>query len=528
MLLCCVHCTVVTKSLCNRHYQVLSPQDMSSFWKSIGRGGPAGKTEYPCHVCLCQSCNIRSYKTYLDRCKNCTAVGVSRCYCCQPLDKAQLEWYEHQLHQYTDATCQQGLDHIKKIRKESKVLSDPNQVDKTSDPLHLDYDPPTIDDACRHKTFITGEVRIRLTDDAMKGFLIENPYLKDRVKELKKMVEFEEEILKIWDTLNLQDRIRERGEPLLVDNAMPCVLHAEMRINEKLFYTFLEHALHRYQPGGKTAEGKTSADLKRECQHRLEETMNGVIMGNELLAQQGQWSVPYNDGEVSHKSLSGDVSRKFVEGMKTLVTIAFAPDLDQPEEFVGTPTRGSNERLMKDWHKVIDLYLPMMELAKQHEDLSEAEILRFHKLSATFFAAYCDLPGGNNTVTNYLHMFGAGHMTYYLRRYKNLYKYSQQGWEALNQKIKHYYFNNTDMGGCIGGKHGEGQTGRHTLPLMKMFQRCVMWRTGLGEAFFYEGTTGPGFDLIEEEGQELEELIQQLREDGVNVPEEETMEFGEV
>ena len=119
-------------------------------------------------------------------------------------------------------------------------------------------------------------------------------------------------------------------------------------------------------------------------------------------------------------------------------------------------------------------------------------------------------------------------MTYYLRRYKNLYKYSQQGWEALNQKIKHYYFNNTDMGGCIGGKHGEGQTGRHTLPLMKMFQRCVMWRTGLGEAFFYEGMTGPGFDLIEEEGQELEELIQQLREDGVNVPEEETMEFGEV
>ena len=55
-----------------------------------------------------------------------------------------------------------------------------------------------------------------------------------------------------------------------------------------------------------------------------------------------------------------------------------------------------------------------------------------------------------------------------------------------------------------------------------------MWRTGLGEAFFYEGMTGPGFDLIQEEGQELEELIQQLREDGVNVPEEETMEFGEV
>jgi hypothetical protein len=42
-------------------------------------------------------------------------------------------------------------------------------------------------------------------------------------------------------------------------------------------------------------------------------------------------------------------------------------------------------------------------------------------------------------------------LQYYLIRYRNLYRFSQQGWEALNQKIKRYWHSNTNKGGNVGG-----------------------------------------------------------------------------
>ena len=39
---------------------------------------------------------------------------------------------------------------------------------------------------------------------------------------------------------------------------------------------------------------------------------------------------------------------------------------------------------------------------------------------------------GEEGVMNYIHMIGSGHIHFYLTRYRNLYKFSQQGWEQLN------------------------------------------------------------------------------------------------
>ena len=39
------------------------------------------------------------------------------------------------------------------------------------------------------------------------------------------------------------------------------------------------------------------------------------------------------------------------------------------------------------------------------------------------------------------------HFAYYLKEWKNLYRYSQQGWESLNSLIKSFYFHRTQRGG---------------------------------------------------------------------------------
>jgi hypothetical protein len=40
-------------------------------------------------------------------------------------------------------------------------------------------------------------------------------------------------------------------------------------------------------------------------------------------------------------------------------------------------------------------------------------------------------------------MLGGKHIHYYMAQYGNLYKYSQQGWESLNEKFKLSFFNHT-------------------------------------------------------------------------------------
>ena len=106
-------------------------------------------------------------------------------------------------------------------------------------------------------------------------------------------------------------------------------------------------------------------------------------------------------------------------------------------------------------------------------------------------------------------MIGSGHMIDYIKRYVdfylcsppvithltilflllpmnrhgNSYNFSQQGWEALNQKIKQFYLKNTNHGGFTG--KGETATiGEHMMPIMRMFQRFIMWKSGLGQAYF--------------------------------------------
>jgi hypothetical protein len=45
-------------------------------------------------------------------------------------------------------------------------------------------------------------------------------------------------------------------------------------------------------------------------------------------------------------------------------------------------------------------------------------------------------------------MIGAGHLAEYLYKWRNLYRYSQQGWEAMNALIKTFFYRRTNHGGA--------------------------------------------------------------------------------
>lgn len=79
----------------------------------------------------------------------------------------------------------------------------------------------------------------------------------------------------------------------------------------------------------------------------------------------------------------------------------------------------------------------------------------------------------------------------------------------MNQKLKHHYFNNTNHGGCGGNKSGAMISGDHCRLLIRMCQRFVVWKLGIGDDFFMSKgialkTTDALIedDVIEEDGLE--------------------------
>jgi hypothetical protein len=104
-----------------------------------------------------------------------------------------------------------------------------------------------------------------------------------------------------------------------------------------------------------------------------------------------------------------------------------------------------DEERKEQWKKLMEHWRKLMEMAGQREAFLDEEIDAFGTQCDAFFELWVDLTGLEG-MTNYIHMIGSGYMTNYLREWRNLYRYSQQGWEALNSLLKNIYFRRTQRG----------------------------------------------------------------------------------
>jgi len=75
-----------------------------------------------------------------------------------------------------------------------------------------------------------------------------------------------------------------------------------------------------------------------------------------------------------------------------------------------------------------------------------------------------------------------------MKRHRNLYKFSQQGWESMNEKFKLIFFNHSQRGGIY--RSGVIENERHYLKTMFLsFQQEVLWISGRAESYFHEKAT---------------------------------------
>jgi hypothetical protein len=140
----------------------------------------------------------------------------------------------------------------------------------------------------------------------------------------------------------------------------------------------------------------------------------------------------------------------------------------------------TNERVVK-WREMLNKYNNMMKVAFQHDDFNDDDVELFPDMIDEWFYHYVELVGLPG-ITNYVHLLGAGHLYFYLKKWGSLYRYQQQGWEMKNGIIASFYNRRTRKGGA-GGRFGPSHTSR-IVPVLQWFQRTTAWTTGCASAFF--------------------------------------------
>jgi hypothetical protein len=133
---------------------------------------------------------------------------------------------------------------------------------------------------------------------------------------------------------------------------------------------------------------------------------------------------------------------------------------------------------------MLEDYRQAMQLLRKRSEYTDYDIERFQLLIDDFFTAYIEKSGaGKEGVTNYIHMLGSSHIQYYMKTHRNLYKYSQQGWESLNEKFKLSFFNHTQRGGNFGSQVAENERS-YLKSIFMYFQREVLWVSGVAKHHF--------------------------------------------
>jgi hypothetical protein len=473
------------------NFEVSSCQDLSSGWKTTQLGGGCHTTNYFCPQCMVSRHTMTLSKVGADRCNMCVECDISNCYCHSVCDPSMLEATRRSIEDYIDKTYDEDCKLLYKIRKQSKLSYDEGTANQQQILCHVDYQPVSRKEWSDFKSLIVNEIKLRLSASTQKDQLrnILGRKFEDQRSALKEMVDCEESILFALSTVQRHDRARNLAVALAVEKLIPCILHMKMRLGEKIFQVIVNMGLERYE------EGLVDSSQRKKFVIELQSVIQTHVFGNPTTGRVAQWSFTWAPGNrrMAKFAMSGVTASKLMRGLSLIVKTIFSPNLDQESttESQAELIRNQNSRLESQWLLFCENLILMWECIEKKDDFSHQDLVKLHKYTSKFISQWIELCEGKH-MTNYIHVLGAGHLTYFAKHYGNLYRFSQQGWESLNKLIKHFYYNNTNHGGSYGngGKDENGLytkgtiSGQHCYPLMRFCQRFMMWKLGHGDKFF--------------------------------------------
>ena len=433
-----------------KKFRMSADADAVGHQKATKRGGACKSKEFFCPYCCCTSSEVNVPND--ERCST----------WCQEIHAEDDNWacYHHEMTQDEEylSKIETDIDIIKNllgdiICTDGKLhLGNP---DVKTDSKSIFFEPPDVQE---RTTFIRD-----LAGDLAMRHLPTTGSMEQQRQRLIEMLENEKELILLEKRLTHATRAEEALYYLF--RAIPCILHLEMRVGIKLLeQLFLEGETNAY-------EGKIFGHIRGDVgntrfQKYVETTetiVNKQILGTEMSPSQWRYPLSENGKETTSLKTNNRITRKLVKGMDELISLSVV----------------DNERQVF-WRSAVESHSRAMEIVRKKEDFTDDDIREYQQEADLFFTTWMKL-WGRDGCTNYIHMVGCGHIAQFMYRWRNLYRHSQQGWEAMNGQLTNFFFRRTQHGGHSGGR-GAGRVAKTTIkPIARWLQRRLVILTGKAE-----------------------------------------------
>ena len=372
-----------------------------------------------CHCCGLESDDVVQYRTN-DPCTRCKRRRTTKCLhskVCDAETVAELiAEAKTMLEEHPDLL---GVDG-------SVMGLFTGAADATSNKHSIHYDPGSnIQGFQEHSKLVDQELELRGLEEA-------------------RLLSYKDQVAILYQRLVLEDRfryLRAAGDALtpedammIIEEAVPCILHLENRCSEKLFSLILQKMIDNCK------DDKAIGEKTKE----IEKVLNKQVWGTESRPSQYQLKLEKKAGEglsLGDINLPNTRARKLIENIDPILDVALSHD----------------ENLRSKTKEACGLYVRFTSIARQREDFTDEEIENFQDLVDDFTVIMVDLYQ-KPFMTNYFHMLASGHIKYYMEKWRNLYRYEQQGWEAMNAMIKYFCKCQTFRGNLRGKKGGKQTT----------------------------------------------------------------------
>ena len=160
------------------------------------------------------------------------------------------------------------------------MLTDPDEVDKTSKSNHVDFVPSNNAERRIFKRFLIHEIKLRLP--LQEAVTVGSGTIEQMRTRLRLFVEDELAVEKARDTTERYKKVEEAVEAVVAELIVPCILHLNMRVTEKVFHRLMCGSLDRFSDSNQDRKNRKSLAKV------VESWCNTGLFGTE--SRSGQWS----------------------------------------------------------------------------------------------------------------------------------------------------------------------------------------------------------------------------------------------